>query len=421
MSTIEAVPDAGMPKGAVKALFFAVLTASTIVGAVALIYRFANGLIVTNLTQLVPWGLWVSLYIYFVGLSAGSFLISSLVYVFHVKRFEEAGRMAVFQALVCLIVGCAMILLDLGHPERMWRVIANWNRTSVLAWEAVFYSIYILILLAELYLLLREGFMAQAKELGVKGYVGRVLALGKESLSDNEKKNAARRLTVLGIIGIPVAFGVHGGTGALFAVIKARAIWYTGLFPVVFLVSALVSGGGLLTFLMAFFTKAGKKNPGLIRSLAVLTAGVLCFDLFLLLVEALVTFYGGIPEHVEAYIQIFTGQYAFVFWGFQIFLGAVVPLFIVLHPKTKTHVTWLGIGGLLIVIGIVGVRLNIIIPPLIQPEFPHLPEAYHHVRWLRGYFPSLLEWLTSIGVISLGVWAFVVGKWLLPIEYETPE
>ena len=58
-----------------------------------------GGLILANFTSVLPWGLWLSLYIYFIGLSAGSFLLSTLIYVFQVKRFEPVGRMALFQAL----------------------------------------------------------------------------------------------------------------------------------------------------------------------------------------------------------------------------------------------------------------------------------------------------------------------------------
>ncbi|NOZ22506.1 MAG: polysulfide reductase NrfD [Planctomycetes bacterium] len=423
MSTTEAVLDQKGGRVAAKTVFFLALIACTLIGGGALIETFLarSRLMDTNLTQLVPWGLGVTMYIYFIGLSAGSFLISSLIYVFKVKRFEEAGRVAVFQAIICLMVGGGCILLDLGHPERMWRLIVNWNPTSLLAWMAVFYTLYILILLPELYLLLREDLIAQGKKAGIVGRIARLLALGKKDLTEENKAKGSKTVILLAMIGIPVAICVHGGTGALFAVVKARPIWYTGLFPFVFLVSAVVSGGGLLTFLMAFFSKSGRKNPGLIRSLAVLTAGVLCLDLFLLVAESLVTFYGGIPDHAEAYAEMFFGPYAFVFWGFQIFLGAAIPLFIVLHPKTKNHVTWLGIGGLLIVIGIIAVRLNIIIPPLIQPEFSSLPDVYHQARWLRGYFPSLSEWLTNIGIVAIGVWAFILGKWLLPLEHVTPE
>ena len=83
--------------------------------------KFVNGPIDEGTTQLVPWGIWVSGYIFFLGLSAGSFLISTLIYVFGVKQLEEAGPAALVQALGCLLLGGILIVLDAGHPsEYTW-------------------------------------------------------------------------------------------------------------------------------------------------------------------------------------------------------------------------------------------------------------------------------------------------------------
>src|SRR3990167_5066333 len=119
---------------------YLILWLATIVGLVAIIQRFSQGLIVTNMTQNVPWGFWIALYIYFIGLSAGSFLLSTLIYVFGVKRLEAVGRMALFQALLCMLIGLFLIFIDLGHPERFYNVITSLNPTSVLSWESVLYT-----------------------------------------------------------------------------------------------------------------------------------------------------------------------------------------------------------------------------------------------------------------------------------------
>ena len=93
-----------------------------------------------------PWGLWVAFYIYFIGLSAGSFLLSTLVFVFSNKRLEPIGRLAVLQAFVSLLTGLASISSTSATWERFWHVIVypQWN--SVLAWEIWFYNFYIVLL-----------------------------------------------------------------------------------------------------------------------------------------------------------------------------------------------------------------------------------------------------------------------------------
>src|SRR3989337_1787287 len=85
---------------------------------IALFIRFTTGHEEANYGSIVPWGLWVAQYIYFVGLSAGAFLLSSLVYVFGVSRFEPIGRLAVFTAIASLLLALFTIWMDIGHMER---------------------------------------------------------------------------------------------------------------------------------------------------------------------------------------------------------------------------------------------------------------------------------------------------------------
>ncbi len=385
------------PGASLRLPLIAVLIISTIVGLWAIFVRLSQGLIVTNLTQLVPWGFWIALYIYFIGLSAGSFLLSTLVYVFGVKRFETIGPLALFQALICMILGLALVFVDLGHPFRFLNVFLHFNPTSVLAWESLAYMFYIAIILGELY-----------------------FALGGKGRDESWRETSRHWLKVLGIIGIPIAIAVHGGTGAIFAVVKSRPSWYTGLFPIIFLVSALVSGGAGLTFLTAFALplKKATKLP-LVKSLAKLVVCFVALDLLLLFSDVLVTFYGGIPSHIAATKITFFGPFWWIFWIVQIGLGAVIPIIIVSNSKTGNSIGWLGLMGLFVMIGIIGVRINIVIPPQIIPQFPGLPDAYHNLRYAVGYFPSLNEWLVGLGIIAIGTSVFL-GTLKYIFSYSIP-
>ena len=93
--------------------YWTLLGVVAVVGLAAIAVRVLQGMSVTNLTSLIPWGLWVAFYIYFIGLSAGSFLISTMIYVFGIRRFEPIGRMALFSAFIALSAGLVFILLDL--------------------------------------------------------------------------------------------------------------------------------------------------------------------------------------------------------------------------------------------------------------------------------------------------------------------
>ncbi|MFN3940133.1 MAG: NrfD/PsrC family molybdoenzyme membrane anchor subunit [Chitinophagales bacterium] len=197
-------------------------------GVYALFFTLKDGHIHTNATQTVPWGLWVATYIYFIGLSAGSFILSSLVYVFKLKQFEDAGHVALTQALICMMCAGFFIIIDLGHPLRMSNILLSWNPTSVMAWMGLFYMMYLTVIILEMRFSMMAAF--------VKNNMGR--SLSRETIERNH-----RILYILGIIGIPIALGVHGGVGTIFAVAKARPNWFGGLFPIVFIISAVASGG----------------------------------------------------------------------------------------------------------------------------------------------------------------------------------
>ncbi|RMD86011.1 MAG: molybdopterin oxidoreductase [Candidatus Dadabacteria bacterium] len=399
-----------------KVVGYTLLIVATVAGAWALAVTLRDGHYYSATTQFVPWGLWVALYIFFLGLSAGSFLLSTLVYVFGVKRLEAVGPMALVQALGCLILGGILILLDLGHPFRVYKVLAGFNVTSVMAWMGLFYNLYILVILLELYLALRPTFVDMVRR--GQGPVGlyRTLTFGYEDISEAALARDRRWLRILGTLGIPIAVIVHGGVGTIFAVAKARPTWFGGAFPILFLLSALASGGALLTLLTAAFVKLPRdRRQEIVVSLSRLTVGILAFELLFLFAEVLTSLYGDIPHEAGAWRITLFGPFWWVFWIFQLGLGAIVPILIVAHPRTGRRVGWLAAAGALIVIGMVAARLSIVVPNQVIPPFEAMVGAYNGPRFSLGYFPSAHEWLVGLGVAALGVWMFIAVEKLLPV------
>ncbi len=396
-----------------------------LLGVLAIAYRLVAGMQVTALTSSVPWGMWVAFYIYFIGLSAGSFLFSTLIYVFGQKDIEKAGRLALLSAIFALIAGMLFIWIDLGHPWRFLNVFIFWNYPSVLAWESAFYLIYVVIIAAELYFLMRDdlaGLKLQA--VGFRKKLYHWLSLGYELPASQEERQAKRaralKITVLlGAIGIPIAIGVHGGTGALFAVVKARPYWYSPIFPIIFLVSALVSGAGLMTFLYGFFgDKKDPDHPSIVKKLAMWMIIFLSIDILLLVADVLVSLYGQIPEHMEIWHQILFGPYWYMFWVGEAGFVILIPLLIYIFKRND--INWLRLAGGSAVIGIIAVRFNIVIPAFVAPPVPGLEGVLRHWRMAFEYFPSFWEWVTSIGGISLIVFLFLLAYRNLPL-FENPE
>lgn len=405
-----------------KRLYYLLLLVLTAVGFWAVALRLENGLSVTTLTSYFSWGLWVVFYIFFIGLSAGSFLLSTMIYVLNMRSLEKVGRLSLLSALFSLVAGLMFVLIDLGHPERFWYTLVYRNVTSVLEWEIHFYLFYILLILAELWLVMRDD-LAQLASVGhgLRGELARLLTLGYRLAATEEgrarqKSLAARWARTLGILGIPVALGVHGGTGSIFAVMIAKPFWNSGLIPITFIVSALVSGSALVTFLYAFFGKEEPDKPEVVRSLSRLLVSFICLDLLLVFAEYLVGLYGGIPADALPLKQVVAGQYRILFWAGQVGLAAVLPVLLIAWPGAVNAVRRQGLAGLSTIFGILAVRINLVLPAYLTPQLPGLERAYVDPRLVYHYLPSSVEVWSSVGIIAFVVLLFSVAWELLPVD-----
>jgi len=386
-----------------------------IVGAYGLYDRVVGGHINVSYGSYIPWGLWVGAYIYLVGISAGAFLISALVYAFGVKRLENIGKLALFTAIVALGVSMFSIWLDLGHPERALELVLRTNFGSMMGWMIWLYTAYFVLLLVELWFALRSDFAAWSARPGFTGSLARFLTFGKRDVSAQALANDKRILRVLGSIGIPLAVAFHGGVGALFGVVGARPYWNTGLTPIMFLVGALLSGGALLTFVVLVFgpNQGSAEHTETVVFLGQIVLGLLLLDVLLEWAEYSIGLYSAVPADVASMKLVLFGSFAWVFWGVHIGLGVVIPALILILRRQSPM--WVGLAGLLIAITFISVRLNIVIPGLAVSELQGLQEAYTGPGLDLNYLPTLTEWLMQIWIVSTGLLAFLIGYRVLPI------
>ncbi len=403
-----------------KRLFFILWAVAIALGSIGVYQRLAYGHQPTAYGSYVTWGLWVALYIYFIGLSAGAFLLSTLVYVFGVKRLERIGKLALFTALCSLVAALLVIWFDIGHMERFWKVYTSFAWRSLMAWMIWMYTAYFLLLVVELWFALRADLSAWSRRPDLPGRIAGLLSLGKTDTSPSALERDAKVLKVLGAVGIPLATAFNGGVGALFGVVGARPYWHSALYPIMFLLAALASGGALLTFIVAFFwpEKGSREHRDLTITLGRLTLGFLALYLLTEWSEFSIHTYMAIPAIAEVYKLVLFGPYWWAFWIVHLGLGVLVPVAILILRGTR--VPWVGSAAFLIATTFLSARLNIVIPALAVPELRGLEHAYFNPRLSFHYFPSLMEWQVGLFALALGVALFYVGYKVLPIV-ETKE
>ena len=288
-----------------------------------------------------------------------------------------------------------------------------------------------ILLIVEFWVAMRGDLVGQSSEPGLRGRVASLL-LGRFGqafgggphigLTPTYDRTAdERNLRILGTIGVPLAIAFHGGVGALFGVVGARGYWNAPLYPLLFVVGALVSGGGLLAFIVAFLwpEKGTEKHKEMVTTLGRMTLAMLAVYLIMVWAEFSITLYADIPADAEPLYQVLGGPYPWVFWVFQVALGSVIPIAI-LTMKDKS-VPWVGLAAGLVAFGFFATRLNVVIPGLIEPQFAGLDTAYTDDRLEYEYFPSVMEWLVLIFVGAFASGLFFLGSRLLPLTGKQEE
>lgn len=326
----------------------------------------------------VPWGMPIVLAIYLIGLSAGSLILSSLTYVFGREEYKPISRMAVFLAIVLIFGAMLSIAVDLGRPEKFWRLFTMGylsNMASMFAVNAILYGGYFVISLL---------------------YLGFIFA------------NHARATRTLGIIAVGWAVLVHMGTGAIFGFIAARETWVSPMKPFEFLAAALTSGMALLIVVAVLALKLSGRNMK--REMIASLGGMLSLFivvLFVLIVVDKLTHYYAPAREATGYMLF--GPYAWIFWDFQIGLGVALPLAILLRPGLRRTVGWVTAASVSVVIGVFFERYYLVIPGAAYPLNLY-PGKIEGVWGEIGVFQlTPVEILISAGIVAILALVFALG------------
>ena len=208
-----------------------------------------DGYIYPNEQNLL-WSVLIVVYPYITGLVAGAFIMASLVRVFNVKALEPVYRLSLLTSLAFLLCAPLPLLFHLGHPERCFEVMITPHLSSPMAMFGFVYAWYMMaVVLVELWLDYRKDFVEWSKsERGIHGTLYRLFTVGVLDVSDKALRFDARLGRIVSIIGIPSAFLLHGYVGFIFGSIKANPWWGNVLMPIIFILSAMVSGIALCVF-----------------------------------------------------------------------------------------------------------------------------------------------------------------------------
>lgn len=368
-----------------KRITYGISTLAILFGLWGVYDRLAFGHQNVGYGSYVVWGLWVAMYLFFAGVSAGAFMIATLDLLFKVEVFRGIGKQALWLSLVSLACALLSIWFDLGKMERVWKVFFQPDFGSVMAQMIWGYTFFGLIVLVSLY-----------------------LAIYKPT-------HKAQRILL--IIGLPVSLFISGAVGALLGVEASRLYWHVGLLPVQFPIFALASGTAALLAVIGLFgpTDDPRRSQQLFY-LSVATVILSIIKLYFIWADFSQSMYGNVPQNVAAVESVLFGDYWWAFWFIQILLGTLVPIVVLVQPKLARHNGWAGWMGVLVLLGFAVARANIVFPALTIPELEALTSSFTGPYLSFHYFPSLMEWAITLGITGIAVLAFLVGIEYLPLR-----
>jgi Ni/Fe-hydrogenase subunit HybB-like protein len=339
--------------------------------------------------EYIYWSIQIVMYPFMTGLVAGAFVLSSLYHVFGINQLKEMARFALVFSFALLFVAPLPIVLHLQHPFRGMNVFMTPHFTSAIAAFGIVFFTYGAIVASELWFLYRKHFVEvavplkekQDKSIGewLKFILFCTLTLGVYDISEESLKRDHKAIKILAGVGIPVACFLHGYAGFIFGSVKANALWMTPLMPVIFIMSAIVSGIALcmLTYIVTMeirkFLASRKMTPtqrfqspeelkGVEVNVIRMTAKYLLFFMvFAISLEMLDLIFRGYTAvkswdvlrsviYGRDFVDIFILQYA---------IGNLIPLIVFLIPGLTIKRTLLGV--LLVLFGVFMMRWNVVI------------------------------------------------------------
>ena len=367
-----------------------VLGVLTLAGVAAWIYQLMNGRGVTGMNNGTSWGLYITCFMFFVGLSAGGLIVASSASIFHVAEYKKVALPAVILSTVCICLAGMFVLIDLGGIQRIWQIMVSPNPSSPLFWDICVITLYLIINIVYLY------FMTSKKE------------------------GASSKVAIVSRFALPIAILVHSVTAWIFGLEMAREGWYSAIMAPLFVVSAMDSGLALLLLSLMGLNKANvfKTDKKLLSNLAGLLAVCVAIDGFLVGCEVLTMAYPG-AAGAETLAIMATGATAPFFW-FEIIVGVLIPFVILVFAKNRARMGLVAAASVCVVLGVFCKRVWLLLTSFVEANVAGAPgviggssSAVHAAGtdvWsvVSSYAPTGIEIVVVVGVVSLGVLAFMV-------------
>jgi molybdopterin-containing oxidoreductase family membrane subunit len=345
-------------------------------------YMEHSGHWVTGMNNQIVWGMPHVFAVFLIVAASGALNVASISSVFQKTAYKPLARLSGLLAIALLAGGLAVLVLDLGRPDRLIVAMTYYNFKSIFAWNIILYTGFMAVVGIYLWMMMERKMNRFTKAAGFSAFIWRLI------------------LTT--------------GTGSIFGFLVARSAYDTAIMAPMFIVMSFSFGLAIFILVLMGLYKWSDRPLGdsilfkLKNLLGVFVASVLYFVLAYHLTNLYITRDHG----VEEFILLNGGVYTSLFWIVQIGLGSLVPLALLYNPSTGQSRGWIGIASLLVIIGGLAQMYVIIIGGQAFPMelFPGKEVSSSFYDGVVGtYTPSLPEIVLGIGGVAVALAATFVG------------
>ena len=374
--------EAGSGKGFLTLL--AITGGMAAVGFLSFLFMEHSGHHVTGMNNQIVWGLPHVFAIFMIVAASGAANIGSVGTVFGKKIYQPLGRLSVITAISLLLGGLMVLVLDLGHPDRLIVAMTTFNFKSIFTWNILLYNGFLAIMAFYLWTMMDRSKLAKSlyKPAGYLAFLWRVI--------------------------------LTAGTGSILGFLVARQYYDAAIMAPLFITLSYVLGTAIYSLvLMAAYKWTGRDLGDAVLNrlrytLAIFIAAVLFFEV----IRHLTNLYATEHHGIEAFILRDGGIITTMFWLGQILLGTLVPLFLIWCKKLRNNRKALGAAAILAILG----GASLIYVTLIGGQsYPLVlfPNAEVTSTFFEGivnsYSPSIYEFMLGIGGVGVALLVIVLA------------
>lgn len=363
-------------------LYYVLLAAG---GLVALAGMFAvylmehHGHVITGMNNQVVWGLPHVFAIFLIVAASGVLNVASIGSVFGKSIYKARAPMASLLSIAMLAGGLAVLMLDLGRPDRLVVAATNINLTSVFAWNVVLYTGMFSLIVVYLWTMMERRMNGWNKTAGLAVFGWR--------------------------------FILTTGTGLIFAFLTARQAYGSAILPPMFIVLSFAWGLAVFHLVQAvtYAWNERQHDPAIMERTKHLLGIFVIGSLYLVTVYHLTNLYFAQQVGFVRFILIEGGIYPTLFWLGYIVLGNLVPLGLIYWPGRKTNCV---IASVLVIAGAFALLYVFIIGGQAYPLdiFPGFSASSSFGDGqIATYSPSIYELLLGLGGLAIAFILTTVG------------